>query len=175
MAWQGLIPAAWQWQSGRLAEADQRFQRLLTGPAAARFPLVWRLAARLADERGQIGRAILCWEKALEIERSEAHRVTAVRRDYGWLLDEYRKLARATAGLPTAGPRDLILRVTAAADRWRLLDSDPTPACYAAARVLADLGANEEAWEYVTTPPEWKKLAEKLEKEGYEGIKINDN
>ncbi len=170
---QELLLAGWQWHSGRLAEADRRFQRLLTDPQAARCPLLWRLAARLADERGQFGRAIACWEKALELARAKPaaiQSIDAMRRDYGWLLDECHKLALATAGLHTTPPRDLVARVMDAADRWRLLDPDPTPACYAAARVLADLGATDEAREYVTTPPEWKKLAERLEKEGYGGM-----
>ncbi len=174
-AWQDLILAGWQWHSGRLVEADQRFQRLLADPEAARCPLVWRLAAKLADERGQFGRAIACWEKGLELEQAKAGRagkvdLLGVRRDYGWLLDEYRKLARATTGLQATPPKDLVDQVVVAADRWRLLDPDPTPACCAAARALADLGAVEEAWQYVTTPPEWKKLAERLEKEGYRGM-----
>ena len=171
--WKDLMLAGWQWHSGRLADADERFQHLLADPEAARCRMVWWLAARLADERGRFGRASACWEKILTLERARPTAtpcVDAVRRDYGGLLDEYRKLAQATAGLSAASTQDLIMRVISAADRWRLLDSDPTPACYAAARALADLGASEEAWEYVTTPPDWKKLAARLEKEGYGGI-----
>ena len=165
--------AGWQWHSGRPADADERFQHLLADPGAARCRMVWWLAAQLADERGRFGRASACWEKIVTLEEARPTAtpcVDAVRRDYGGLLDEYRKLAQATAGLSAASTKDLIVRVIAAADRWRLLDSDPTPACYAAARALAALGASEEAWEYVTTPPDWKKLAARLEKEGYGGV-----
>ena len=168
-----LIVVGWQWKSGRLVDAEERFERLLADPDAARHSPVWRLAAMLADERGQYGLAISRWERALQLEGAKSSvpvPVEAIRQDYGWLLNEYYKLAHATAGLESTASKDLVVRVMTIADRWRSLDCDPAPASYAAARALADLGAADEAWLYVTTPPEWKRLAERLEKEGYGGV-----
>ena len=53
--WAELAVALWQWDSGRIDEAYQRLKRLSADPAAQQCPLVWRLAAKLADARGRFG------------------------------------------------------------------------------------------------------------------------
>jgi hypothetical protein len=64
--------------------------------------------------------------------------------------------------------------VVRAAESWRSLESDGTIACQAAAHVLKSLGADDLAWDYLTTEadlrPEttlaWLKLARDLRGEG---------
>src|SRR5262249_51358925 len=61
-----------------------------------------------------------------------------------------------------------------AADRWRALDRESEKPCEAAAKILRTLGAEELAWDYLTTPigqrpneaDPWVSLAQTLAKEG---------
>jgi Flp pilus assembly protein TadD len=112
----------------------------------------------------------------LECERmGEKVNVERIRADYGALLSRYQKLASAVATLDDSPPASLIGRVVRAADRWRSLDTEPTAACHAAARIFADLGAAEQAWDYLTTPlaaqpneaAPWISLAEMLRQQGH--------
>src|SRR5205085_1262315 len=67
-----------------------------------------------------------------------------------------------------------LAKVVRAADRWRSLDPDPTPACQAAARILQRLGERDLGWDYLTTPvglwpneaDPWVTLARALQARG---------
>ena len=141
---------------GQHAKADQLLQPLLDDKVLARWPALWRLAAAIAENRGMTARAIACWERALDIEYEhlpEKVNVAAV---------PQRVRATCWTGIrswPRRWPRSAPSRrgswsprVVRAADRWRQLDTDPTAACQAAAKILSDLGAADLAWDYLTTP-----------------------
>ena len=122
-------------------------------------PLLWRLAARLATERGEGERSSECLERALDLEYRELPNVIPLeswRQDYGALLTHYRALAGRTTSTKT--PLDsrwrgeLLARTIRAADRWRAHDPEATSACQTASEILRLLGEDELAWEYLTTP-----------------------
>ena len=79
--------------------------------------------------------------------------MAAVRRDYGTLLGYCEKTAGGADVQEQQSRDDLARKVIRAADRWRLLDVDPSAACQAAARILKLLGQHDLAWEYLTTAP----------------------
>src|SRR5262249_34385260 len=61
-----------------------------------------------------------------------------------------------------------------AADRWRSLDSDGVAACQVAGHIFQTIGADDLAWDYLTTPlrqrrdepAPWRNLARTLRDEG---------
>jgi hypothetical protein len=67
-------------------------------------------------------------------------------------MQRYEKLATAIAATSQPATGELIANVVRAADRWRTLDADPTAACMSAAKILAQLGKEDLAWAYATTP-----------------------
>jgi tetratricopeptide (TPR) repeat protein len=136
------------------------------------------LAEAIADARGMTARAIGFRQRAMEIEFEhlpEKVNVELIRADYGQLLSRYEKLATAIGPLHEAAPRELLAEVIRAADCWRQLDTDPTAACQAAARILGELGETDLAWDYLTTPLSaepneaagWGDLARKLRQQGH--------
>lgn len=142
-------------QSCMLSRAERLLGPLLEDVNWGRWPWLWRLAATLSDRRGRITRAVFCWERALELQYGDwpaGVDVERVRRDFGWLLEQYPKLSAGVATDRAGPPRDLVERVIHAADRWRRLDPDPVWACQTAARALRELGAADVAREYSTTP-----------------------
>jgi ferric-dicitrate binding protein FerR (iron transport regulator)/tetratricopeptide (TPR) repeat protein len=142
-------------QTHQYQRAGEVLDALLADARFARNAGLWRLAAGLAAERHQADRERDCLEKALALEYPhlpEEIDVGEVRRDYGTLLTGYERLADALATLHEKPPADLAGRVVSAADRWRSLDADSTPACLAAARILKALGKDDLAWDYLTTP-----------------------
>ena len=104
----------------------------------------------------------------------EVVNLQAVRSDYSALLGRYEQLAQAIATLEKDPPAGLLVKVVAAADRWRAIDADDTAACQLAARILQAMGARELAWEYLTTPlamrpneaGPWTALASTLKQQG---------
>jgi tetratricopeptide (TPR) repeat protein len=134
----------------RAAELVKRL--LVEHPASSSL---WRLSARLAQERGRTGESVAALERALEEEYRqlpETIDVRLVREDYAALLSGLEGAAETLAALDAGAADGLVDRVLRAADRWRSLDTDPTAACQAAARVLVVLRRREQAWEYLTTP-----------------------
>ncbi len=97
-----------------------------------------------------------------------------IREGHGKLLDRYQELAKAAGTLGTEACEPLIAQVVRTADRWRSLDVDPAEPCRKACGILADLGATDLAWDYLTTavagdpekPIPWNDLAETLRQEG---------
>ena len=150
-----LVAIEYFWHTGKQARADGTLQTLLDQQKYARWPALWRLAATMAEKRGMTARALLFMERAMEIEYEnlpDEFEVKAVRHGHGRMLDRYGQLAKAVSTLHSQPPREFVARVIHMADRWRSLDTDPTAACHAAAKVLSDLGAAELAWDYLTTP-----------------------
>lgn len=91
-------------------------------------------------------------DKLVAQNKVDSPSLRALRNDYARLFDQYRAVTSIVRGLRIGLRRYFAACVILAADRWRQVDPDPTAACMAAARTLADLGALELAWEYVTTP-----------------------
>jgi tetratricopeptide (TPR) repeat protein len=160
------------------ARADALVRSLLADKKYAAWPWLWRLAAETAEGRGMTAQAIADRARAVEIEFEklpDTINVEWVRREYGGLLDQCRKLTPAAKALDDGPSPKLVAQVIRAADRWRQLDTDPTAACQAAAGILGDLGAADLAWEYLTTPlsarpneaAPWTDLAKKLREQGH--------
>ena len=173
-----LAAVEYLWHTGQRARADALLQPLMDHKTYAKWPSLWRLAAMLAESRGMTARALSCLEKAMEIEYEDLPEVVnlqVIRQDYGRLLSRYQQLATAIATLEAEPPKRFVGRVVRAADRWRQVDTDPTAACQAAARILGDLGAAEMAWEYLTTPlaakpneaAPWVSMANMLRQQGH--------
>jgi ferric-dicitrate binding protein FerR (iron transport regulator) len=163
------------------ARADGLLTPLLDDKEHSKHPELWRLAAQIAQRRGQAARAVTCLETALEIEFQDLPDVVnlqEVRQDYGRLLQHYESLAGALTALKLDRSPDLVTNLVArtvrAADRWRALDRDSADVCERAARILKQLGYREMAWDYVTTPigqrpneaGPWHNLARRLGEQG---------
>jgi len=173
-----LAAVEYLWYTGQPAIADALLQPLLHNEKYARWPVLWRLAAMVAEKRGMTARALRHLERAMEIEYDnlpESVDVRRVRLQYGDLLGRYGKLAKQIATLEDEPSRELLAGAIRAADRWRSLDTDPTAACHAAARIFGDLGAADLAWDYLTTPlaakpneaAPWLDLAEMLRRQAH--------
>jgi len=150
-----LTAVRYLWRTDQHALAETVLRPLLENERYARWPSLWRLAALAAEKNDSPARAAECLARALDVEfdqLGETVDVRAIRTDYGKLLGYYQQMATAFAASGTEPPRDLIARVVRAADRWRSLDTDPSAACEAAAKIFGDLGAAELAWDYWTTP-----------------------
>jgi tetratricopeptide (TPR) repeat protein len=118
-------------------------------------PSLLRIGSTLASNRGRLAQSLRYLEKAMEIEYRQLPEVInleVVRRDYSELLGRYQQVAVALATLDDEPSQDLMSRVVRAADRWRMLDSDDQAASMAASKTLQTLGAQDLAWDYLTTP-----------------------
>ena len=165
------------WRIGRYDRADLLLQPVLEDPEWAKSPYVWRLAWMAAQRQNKWGRAVRYLEKAMEIEYAalpDIVNLQAVREDYGQLMTAYHQLAQAMSALDAPAPRDLLVRVVKAADRWRMLDPEASGPCQSAARALGAMGEVELAWEYLTTPlglkpneaAPWLGMAQTLQQQG---------
>jgi len=161
------------------ARADALVASLLEEEAYAKMESLWQLASHIAKKRGMLARSLGFREKAMELQhqsqgRSGKVNVRTIRAAYGDLMDGYLELANAVTTLDREPPAKLVARVVRAADRWRSLDDDPTAACNAATKVLNTLGAEQLAWDYLTTPlamrpneaEPWRNLARTLRADG---------
>ncbi|HJT76996.1 MAG TPA: hypothetical protein VJ739_07305, partial [Gemmataceae bacterium] len=143
------------WAVHQDERADHLVQSLLTDPSLARRPALWRLGSALAARRGATERQFACLDRALALDFERLPEVIdlqAVRADYRALLQHFRQEVAARALLGQAAPEDLAARVVSAADRWRVLDPDPTEVCRLAADALLVMGRTDLAWDYLTTP-----------------------
>ncbi|NQU24027.1 MAG: FecR domain-containing protein [Candidatus Nealsonbacteria bacterium] len=173
-----LAAVEYFWHTGQHDKAGAVLQPLLDDEKHARWPVLWRLAAMVAEKREMSAQALRYVERAMELEYEklpESVDVRRVRLQYADLLNRYEKLAKTIATLHDEPPREFLAGAIRAADRWRSLDTDPTAACRAAARVFADLGAADLAWDYLTTPlaakpneaAPWLDLAETLRQQAH--------
>jgi tetratricopeptide (TPR) repeat protein len=144
------------WETGQLERVDGVLRNLLANPQVARRAMLWRLGAKLAEERDQKARALDCLEKALECDFQDPTRIIdlqKLRADYGKLLAHYQSLADAMIALRVKPPKDFRARVVRAADRWRALDREQAAeSCQLAGRIFQKLGDRELSWDYLTTP-----------------------
>jgi len=165
------------YRTTQYARADQLLKTLLDDEKYAAMPDLWRLAARLAEHRGMTARSLAALERAMELEFASMPAVVnlqAIRAEYGQLLTRYQQLADAIATLESEPPKDLIAKVIRSADRWRAIDPEPAQACEFASRILQRLGAEDLAWDYMTTPladkpneaAPWAALAQSLRAQG---------
>lgn len=134
--------------------AERQLGELLSDARCGENSALWRAGAMVAGMRGLTAVGVTRLDRALDIEyRREGGSagLREIRGDYARLLAGYQELAKAVAGMKDASA-PLAGGVVRAADRWRTMDPDVTPACQAAARALTTLGETELAWEYLTTP-----------------------
>jgi tetratricopeptide (TPR) repeat protein len=164
-------------QKQQFVRADVLLQLVLAEEPFNQDPTLWRLAATLAEHRNLKARAVACLDHALELEFRDLPPVIHLkdlRRDYGRLLQQYQEVANALALLEREPPRDFVVKVVRAADRWRALDPDATEVCRVTARILQTVGASELAWDYLTSPlglrpneaAPWLEIAQALHNEG---------
>ena len=100
-----------------------------------------------------------------------------IRAQHQAMLDRYAAVAQALASSQAGPDRELVAGVIRTADRWRSLDGDERAACNAAAKALRRLGAQDLAWDYLTTPlaggptepKAWTALAGELVRGGFLG------
>jgi ferric-dicitrate binding protein FerR (iron transport regulator) len=156
--------------------AARLLDELLTKAPFDRLPGLWRLASKLAEERGDRARSVEALEQALEREYPHLPEVINLepwRNDHRKVLDHYLSLARTLQEAGRELPADLLARTVRQADRWRSHDPEPGAACDLAAQILQKIGTRELAWEYLTTshanPSDHatlQGLAESLRREG---------
>lgn len=164
-------------QTRQLVQADALLRPLLDDAQLSRIPSLWRLADKIASERGMTARSVDCLERALDLEYPrlpDVINLEVVRRDYRRLLEQYQAMARTITTMKVPMAPDLLTQVVRAADRWRSLDREEQAPSELAADILQTLGATELAWDYRTTPlgvrPQearrWVELAQALQREG---------
>jgi tetratricopeptide (TPR) repeat protein len=150
-----LAGVEYYWQSGQQARADEVLHQLLKSDRGSTKAALWHLAAALATQQKKHGKAVAYLDRAMEIEYGDLPKIInlqQVRTDHARLLHAYQQVAYAHHMLDQPIERDFIRKVVRIADRWRSLDPEPTLACQSAARILKAVGANELAWDYLTTP-----------------------
>jgi tetratricopeptide (TPR) repeat protein len=163
-------------QQGHTARADALLQKVLEDEVLSHSARLWRTASSLAFQRNQKGRAVAALEKAMDLEfraLPDIVNVQTVRNDYAGLLSHYEQLAAAITFMGKDPTQEFVAKVVRAADRWRSIDPEPTAACQAAAKVLRQVGANDLAWDYLTTPvgirsneaAPWLNMAQALRQE----------
>ncbi len=172
-----LAAVQYYWHAGSMTRARTLVDRLLEDDRYAEVASIWTLASALADREGATARAVLCQERALDLQFAELPDVVdlnLVRQQYGSLLARFQQLATAVDALGANVDQAVIARVVRSADRWRALDPDPSAACQLAASILSRLGDDDLAWDYLTTPlgakpnegAPWHALATQLVGEG---------
>lgn len=160
-------------QAGRRDRADALLQSLLSRQPYSESSALWRLASRVASGGKRLARSASYLERAMDLEYEnlpQRYDVERVRKHYDELFASYHELAQIVAAPDAGAPLDLAGRAIEAADRWRSLDTDVTAACNNAARLLNELGQEDLAWDYLTTPlamkpneaTAWLSLAETL-------------
>lgn len=144
---------------GQPDAAEAYLAELLRGKETADKPLTYRLAARVAESRGQTARMVEYQERALELEYAtlpEVLDLEAWRQDYRPLFDHYLARAQVLADLgkqaDPAARDDLVRRAVWAIDRYRKHDPESAGACQKVGTIFRLVGADDLAWDYLTTP-----------------------
>ncbi len=163
-----MLAAGHLMEQKQYAKAEGLIAPLLKAEGWNKQPAIWRKAAEIAQERNDEALSVARLERALQLEYEDLPdliNLAKIRGDYGNLLG--RMLTLAGMADPEADLKQRAIRV---ADRWRVLDPEESAPCQAAARILAQLGDNELAWDYLTTPladkpnesAPWLELAQEL-------------
>lgn len=144
---------------GQADAAERHLAFLLKDNELRTKPLLYRLAARVAEARGQTERMFSYREKALDLEYPNLPEVLdleAWRQDYRPLFEHYLARAQLLAELggqaDAAARDDLVVRTVRAIDRYRKHDPEANDACQKAGVIFRLLGADDLAWDYQTTP-----------------------
>src|SRR5207253_1580905 len=141
------------WQTGQRDRAAIELEAVLADPSLNQRPAIWRLAGRCRE--GSLDKAIEAQEQALDMEfrdLPEIVKLDTIRSEYASLLGKYDKIIKAHAVAGMTPPPDLVAKVVKQADRWRSLDPDNVEVPTSAAALLKKLGAEDLAWDYLTTP-----------------------
>jgi tetratricopeptide (TPR) repeat protein len=172
------------------AQADRLLAKVLEDKKLSRHAGLWRWRAEFARNLGQSAVALTCLEAALDLEYHELPELVnleSIRGDYRALLEQYQKIAEASASLekdtltPNPSPKGrgekmsaFLAKVIRTADRWRLIDPDASEPSQLAGKIFHTLGERDLAWDYWTTPIDlhpaesrpWLDLAETMKAEG---------
>ena len=139
------------WSIGRFTEADEILSGLLQQESLAEQPSLWLVAADLAERQGRLARQRRGLDQ-LEASLEGQVDLEVIRRHYSRWFDRIERFAHVVADPAMSSSRDFTAQLIAAADRWRHWEADVTVPCQRAAAVLRTLGADELAWDYLTTP-----------------------
>ncbi|MCH7726879.1 MAG: hypothetical protein IH991_10410 [Planctomycetes bacterium] len=150
-----VLATQFLWATKQYVRAEQIVKLLLDEDQFAKMPQLWNLGMQLARQQGKTALALARQQRLTELRFEMIDGtvdVNVVRQQYGDLLDGYKKLADAVSSLDAEPSVGFLARIVRAADSWRSLDVDPTIASQKAAEVLRTIGAEELAWDYLTTP-----------------------
>jgi predicted Zn-dependent protease len=145
-----LRAAGYLMGQNRYAQAESFILPLLRAEGWSQLPGLWRKASEIASKQNDEPLSVARLERALLLEYEtlpDLINLQDIRTNYGALLSRMESLAAAK--VPETDLKERAIRV---ADRWRVLDPDDTAACQSAARLLAHLGEEDLAWDYLTTP-----------------------
>lgn len=156
---------------GLYVAAERRAERLVADSRFSEDERAWWALVRVLDQSGSP--SVTARERALELSMQQLGDVVdlqAIRMEYGTLLAQFQQVASSLRTARVEPTEELMTRVARATDHWRSLDPDPTTACMQAAAIFAELGRDDLAWTYATTPldarpsePEpWVALAQSL-------------
>ena len=143
--------------SGQQRRALVLLETLLSDEDTSGLSMLWRLGSSLAQSQQMTARSAKMLEQALALEYGalqpdDVVNLEELRRDYGELLTRYEQLATALATLEAEPSPALLSRLVSVADRWRSMEDDVGLPCNRVAPIFTSLGANELAWQYITTP-----------------------
>ncbi len=142
-------------QFGQQERALEYIRPLLEQNDYRDLSALWQWAAMIAESAGRVAQSVRYREQALDLEFQNLppqYNVQAVQRRYAQLLGQYQQLAITSHVNGDPPDEQFLRRIIQAADRWRMLDTDVTASCQQASRLLASLGADLLAWDYLTTP-----------------------
>jgi tetratricopeptide (TPR) repeat protein len=150
--------------------AEDFTRKLINYRNARENAALWRTASQIATALGNDDESLKRLEQAMRLEFSslpDTVNVEALRADYNKLFDRFTSFAEKSITDGKRLPKDIVERVTQAADAWRSIDPDPTFACQRSAKFLQLVGLYDDAWDYWTTPlvntagssAAWKSLA----------------
>lgn len=145
-----LLAAEYLMKEKRFAEAERFLVPFLKMKGWDKQPQLWRKASELARLKKEEALSVARLERAMQLEYEnlpELINLQTLRNNYQELLSRMQALANFQD--PEADLKQRAIRV---ADRWRVVDPDDTAACRLAARIVALLGDQELAWDYLTTP-----------------------
>jgi len=140
---------------GRPRQALELLRTLLSEDAYSDRAGYWRMYSTIASQAGLQAEALIGIETALDLEYAELPDVVnlqIVRQDHQMLLSRYQTIGAAARAVGAEPPPAFLARIINTADRWRALETDVSQPCRAAALALQAIGADDLAWDYLTTP-----------------------
>lgn len=163
-----LLAVGYLTEQNEFTKAETLIAPLLKAEGWSKEPELWRKASDIASSMKQEALSVARLERAMQLEYEmlpDLINLQRIRDDYANLLSRLEDLAGAKGPEP-----DLKARAIRVADRWRVLDPNDTAACQAAGRIMAKLGDEALAWDYLTTPladkpnesAPWLALAQEL-------------